>query len=182
MRKHLEKVKRWHKKFMGLGKAQRVDSDDTGEWRWLTWLKTQDARSYVRARASAKAAAVDFKQIKNHKPSEKIALASFGNRSRGDFNLWSDDDEQASDSSPSTTSNASRLPPRASNASPPPLSSSDNASRRTRAPNARSSSHASNSSISSRTSVEALHLTPRITRQRYCSYLHHTASCTTYHI
>ena len=30
--------------------------------------------------------------------------------------------------------------------------------------------------------VEALHLTPRITRQRYCGYLHHTASCTTYHI
>ena len=112
-----------------------MDSDDEGGFSWLKWLNPQDGKSYVRARASANAAAVDFKRNNNQKASDKIALASFGKRGRGDFNLWSDDDEQASDSSASTASNASRLPP----------CPSDNASRRPRA------SNASNASISSRT-------------------------------
>ena len=59
------------------------------------------------ARAGAKAALTDYNKNKNEKAAKKIALASFGKRGRGDFNLWSDDDEQASDSSASDASHAS---------------------------------------------------------------------------
>ena len=65
------------------------------------------------ARAGAKAALTDYNKNKNEKSPKKIALASFGKRGRGDFNVWSDDDEQASDSSASDASHASN----ASNAS-----------------------------------------------------------------
>ena len=52
MWKHLEEVKRRHKKFMGPRKAQIVDSDDEAGFSWLKWLNPQDGKSNVRARAS----------------------------------------------------------------------------------------------------------------------------------
>ena len=98
MRKHLEELKRRHRKFMGPKKAEIIDSDDEGGFSWLKWLNPQDGKSYVRARAAANAAAIDLGINLDQKASEKIALAAFGKRGKGDFNLWSDN-EQASDSS-----------------------------------------------------------------------------------
>ena len=90
-----------------------IHSDDDG-FEWLKWLNPQDGkRYYVGARSGAKAAVTNYNKHKNEKAAKKIALASFGKRGRGDFNLWSDDEEQASDSSACDGSDASN----ASNAS-----------------------------------------------------------------
>ena len=82
----------------------------------------------MRGDASANATAVHFKLNEYQKAAERFALASFGKRGRGDFDLWSDDDEQGSDSSASIASITSPLPPSASNTSCLPPSAS-NASR-----------------------------------------------------
>ena len=108
-------VKRRHKKFMGPKKGKIIDSDDD-RFKWLKCLNPQDGKSYVGARAGAKAAVTDYNKNKNEKAAKKIALASFVKRGRGDFNLWSDDDEQVSDSSASDASHASNTS-NASNAS-----------------------------------------------------------------
>ena len=87
MRKHWEEVKRRHKRFIRLRNAQIVDYDDKGGFSWLKWLNPKDGKSYIRARASANAATVNFKRNKNQKALEKIALASFSKRSRRNFHL-----------------------------------------------------------------------------------------------
>ena len=114
MRNQLEKLKRRHKKFMGPKKRKIIDSYDDG-FKWLKCLNPQDRKSYVGAHAGGRAVFTNYKHNKNEKAAKKIALASFGKRRRGDFNLWSNDDKQASDSSASDTSDTSN----ASNASGP---------------------------------------------------------------
>ena len=112
MRNHLEEVKRRDKKFMRPKKGKIIDRDDDG-FKWLKWLNPQDGKSYVGARAGAKAALTDYYKNKNEEAAKKIALASFGKRGRKDSNLWSDNNEQVSDFSASDASHASN----ASNAS-----------------------------------------------------------------
>ena len=92
MRNHLEEAKRRHKKFMRPKKGKIIDSDNDG-FKWLKWLSPQDGKSYVGARAGAKAELTDYNKNKNEKVAKNIALGSFGKRGREDFNLWSDDDE-----------------------------------------------------------------------------------------
>ena len=76
---------------MGPKKAKIIDSDDDG-FKWLKLLNHQDGKSYVVDRAGAKAALTDYNKNKNEKAVKKIELPSFGQRGRGDFNMWSEDD------------------------------------------------------------------------------------------
>ena len=83
---HLEKVKLRHKPFMKDQNDEILDSGDELTWSWIPWLNPQDGKSYIRARATARAGRANI--YRDEAGAEKIASDMFGGRQVGNFNLW----------------------------------------------------------------------------------------------
>ena len=63
---------------MGPWQNKIIDSDDEANYTWVKWLNPQYTKSYVEARAAARAASRIFAINNDKRAADQLAIDSFG--------------------------------------------------------------------------------------------------------